>query len=167
MEFVLYGVSNANRNEFFRNYYKQIIYSHPIPEREMTRNNGDLTAPYRTAALIGCAIAVDREFFFEIGSFDEEMSIWGGENTELSLRVWQCGGAMEIVPCSRVGHYFRTLPYSFNADKDETKAHNNMRIAEVWMDEYKVYFDAVIPREYRQKIPNDCKFILKFVFKHI
>lgn len=35
----------------------------------------------------GCAIAIDREFFFEIGTFDMGMSIWGGENTELSLRV--------------------------------------------------------------------------------
>lgn len=46
-----------------------------------------MTAPYRTPALIGCAIAIDREFFFEIGSFDIGMDIWGGENTELSLRV--------------------------------------------------------------------------------
>lgn len=62
-----------------------------------------MTAPYRTPALIGCAIIVDREFFFEIGTFDMDMSIWGGENTELSLRTWMCGGAMEIVPCSRMG----------------------------------------------------------------
>lgn len=46
-----------------------------------------MTAPYRTAAMIGCAIAIDREFFFEIGTFDMDMTIWGGENTELSLRV--------------------------------------------------------------------------------
>lgn len=64
-------------------YYKTF----PIPEREIKRNNGDMSAPYRTPALIGCAILIDREFFFEIGSFDMQMSIWGGENTELSLRV--------------------------------------------------------------------------------
>lgn len=50
---------------------------------------------------------------------------------------------MEIVPCSRMGHYFRTLPYSFNGDKQEVKIINNMRTAEVWMDEYKPYFDVV------------------------
>lgn len=59
----------------------------PIPEREVIRNNGDLTAPYRTPSLIGCATAIDREFFFEIGSFDKGMVIWGGEATELSIRV--------------------------------------------------------------------------------
>lgn len=146
--------------------------SFPIPEREIKRNHGDMTAPYRTPALIGCAIIVDREFFFEIGKFDElrwnfscglienryffsfekgsfdmDMSIWGGENTELSLRTWMCGGALEIVPCSRMGHYFRILPYSFNGDKQAVKIRNNIRTALVWMGEYKPYFDVITSRK--------------------
>lgn len=124
------------------------VFRFPIPEREKIRNHGDVIAPYRTPALIGCGIAIDREFFFEIGSFDKRLNIWGGENSELSLRVWQCGGAMEIVPCSRVGHYFRLLPYSFNAQKKEdVKIRNHMRVATLWMDEYKPYFDVMTPRK--------------------
>lgn len=72
-----------DHNDHIRNF----TCRYPIPEREIKRNRGDMTAPYRTPALIGCAIAVDREFFFEIGAFDMGMSIWGGENAELSLRA--------------------------------------------------------------------------------
>lgn len=102
---------------------------------------------------MGTAVAIDREMFFEIGAFDMGMSIWGGENAELSLRTWMCGGALEIVPCSRIGHHFRQLPYSFNTDNDdEVKLRNNIRVAEVWMDDYMAYFNAVIPRKQLQSV---------------
>lgn len=50
------------------------------------------TIPFRTAALVGCAVAVQREYFFRIGGFDEGMAVWGGENIELAMRNWLCGG---------------------------------------------------------------------------
>lgn len=53
-----------------------------------------------------------------------------------SFRIWQCGGTLETIPCSRIGHIFREFhPYSFPNDKD-THGINTVRMAKVWMDEY-------------------------------
>ena len=45
------------------------------------------TDNFRTAALIGCTLAIERNYFFEMGAFDEGMDVWGGENIELPVRV--------------------------------------------------------------------------------
>lgn len=42
-----------------------------VPERELKRTNNDKTAAIRTPTIIGCGFSIDREFFFEIGSYDE------------------------------------------------------------------------------------------------
>lgn len=52
-----------------------------------------------------------------------------------------CGGEVEIIPCSRVGHIFRNdNPYSFPKDRLTTVERNLARVAEVWLDEYKDLF---------------------------
>ena len=101
--------------------------------------------PIPTPTTIGCAMAMDRDYFFRQGSFDEGMYIWGGENIEISFRTWMCGGEVNILPCSRVGHVFRKLlpyyfPYAYGGN--ETRYKNYQRLADVWMDEYKDYYYA-------------------------
>uniref|UniRef100_A0A671PF06 Polypeptide N-acetylgalactosaminyltransferase n=1 Tax=Sinocyclocheilus anshuiensis TaxID=1608454 RepID=A0A671PF06_9TELE len=105
------------------------------------------SAPIRSPALIGCFV-VDREYFAEIGLLDEGMEIYGGENVELGVRVWQCGGSVEVLPCARIAHIERAhKPYT-----EDLTAHvrrNALRVAEVWMDEFKshVYMAWNIPQE--------------------
>lgn len=56
------------------------------------------------------------------------------------LQVWQCGGLLEIVPCSVVGHIFRKKsPHRF-PNGSITMLRNLVRLAEVWMDDYKWVF---------------------------
>lgn len=51
-----------------------------------------------------------------------------------------CGGTIELIPCSRVGHVFRRRrPYGSD-DPHDTMLKNSLRVAHVWMDEYKDYF---------------------------
>ncbi|XP_058547536.1 polypeptide N-acetylgalactosaminyltransferase 9 isoform X1 [Neofelis nebulosa] len=109
-------------------------------------DRGDEAAPIRTPAMIGCSFVVDREYFGDIGLLDPGMEVYGGENIELGMRVWQCGGSMEVLPCSRVAHIERSKkPY--NNDIDYYAKRNALRAAEVWMDSFKshVYMAWNIP----------------------
>ncbi|XP_034473824.1 polypeptide N-acetylgalactosaminyltransferase 5 isoform X2 [Drosophila innubila] len=117
-----------------------------VPQREMARRNNDRTAPLRTPTMAGGLFSIDKDYFYEIGSYDEGMDIWGGENLEMSFRVWMCGGVLEIAPCSRVGHVFRkSTPYTFPGGTTEIVNHNNARLVEVWLDDWKEFYYSFYP----------------------
>lgn len=55
-----------------------------------------------------------------------------------------CGGSLYIEPCSRVGHVFRQhRPYSA-PNHEDTMARNSLRLANVWMDGFKVSLNFYI-----------------------
>lgn len=119
---------------------------YPVPQRELDRRGGDRSNPTKTPTMAGGLFSIDRDYFYEVGSYDEGMDIWGGENLEMSFRVWMCGGKVYIVTCSRVGHVFRkTSPYSWPGGVARIINHNTQRIVEVWMDEYKDFFYKINP----------------------
>ncbi|XP_078057371.1 polypeptide N-acetylgalactosaminyltransferase 6-like [Mustelus asterias] len=110
-----------------------------IPSHEIERRK-DETYPIKTPTFAGGLFAISKAYFELIGTYDNQMEIWGGENVEMSFRVWQCGGQLEIIPCSVVGHVFRTKsPHSFPKGV-QVIARNQVRLAEVWMDDYKELF---------------------------
>jgi len=110
---------------------------------KMAPSTPDETQPMATATTIGCALAVDRQFFFDLGEFDDGMLIWGGENLELSVRAWTCASGVYVVPCSRVAHLFRRmLPYRVPTDSTgySLKLRNYRRLVDVWFDDYRKYY---------------------------
>uniref|UniRef100_A0A3B4YH78 Polypeptide N-acetylgalactosaminyltransferase n=1 Tax=Seriola lalandi dorsalis TaxID=1841481 RepID=A0A3B4YH78_SERLL len=95
----------------------------------------DESQPGKSPSIMGILVA-DRKFFGEIGSLDGGMKIYGGENVELGIRVWLCGGSIEVIPCSKIAHIERaTKPYL--PDLSVMVKRNALRVAEVWLDEYK------------------------------
>ncbi|XP_014357657.2 putative polypeptide N-acetylgalactosaminyltransferase 9 isoform X2 [Papilio machaon] len=119
---------------------------HPVPARERARHQ-HTAEPVYSPTMAGGLFAIDKEFFERLGTYDSGFDIWGGENLELSFKTWMCGGTLEIVPCSHVGHIFRKRsPYKWRTGVNVLKK-NSVRLAEVWLDDYAKY--------YYQRVGND------------
>lgn len=112
-------------------YYKRL----PV----LAEDEKNMPEPFKSPVMAGGLFAISSKFFWELGGYDPGLDIWGGEQYELSFKIWQCHGTMLDAPCSRIGHIYRKFAPFPNPRKGNFIARNYRRVAEVWMDEYKQY----------------------------
>jgi len=116
-----------------------------LPDKEKNKREHN-SEPYPSPTHAGGLFAINREYFLSLGGYDPGLLVWGAENFELSFKIWQCGGSILWVPCSRVGHVYRAfMPYGFGKLTEKAKGPiitiNYKRVVETWMDpEYKEFF---------------------------
>lgn len=102
-----HSIGNCISGEFSRCFFFQILRLNQIcivffcrwyllNAAELKRRNSDVARPFPSPAMAGGLFSIDRKYFFEIGSYDKMMKIWGGDNLEMSFRIWMCGGRIEI-----------------------------------------------------------------------
>ncbi|KAL3985756.1 Glycosyl transferase 2 family protein [Acanthocheilonema viteae] len=126
-----------------------------IPAQELTRRKHK-SEPFRSPTHAGGLFAINKKWFEELGYYDPGLQIWGGEQYELSFKIWQCGGGILFVPCSHVGHVYRShMPYGFGKLSGKPVISTNMlRVIKTWMDEYDKYYYIREPSA-KHRLPGD------------
>mmetsp|Transcript_73427 Transcript_73427/g.160825 ORF Transcript_73427/g.160825 Transcript_73427/m.160825 type:complete len:983 (+) Transcript_73427:116-3064(+) len=67
-----------------------------------------LSRPGRDAPLMsGGLLGISRKWWQETEGYDEHMVAWGGENIDQSLRIWLCGGRIEVAEGAYIAHMWR------------------------------------------------------------
>ncbi|CRK89319.1 CLUMA_CG003078, isoform A [Clunio marinus] len=123
-------------------------------------DQSDEADPYENPIMMGCAFAISSKFFWELGGYDNALDIWGGEQYELSFKTWLCGGKLLDIPCSRVAHLYRKRVIEKIPNKSGYNTRNHMRVAEIWMDEYKNVFYGKDPQRFEGMEFGDISYML-------
>ncbi|XP_022213602.1 putative polypeptide N-acetylgalactosaminyltransferase 13 isoform X2 [Drosophila obscura] len=92
-------------NELLKGGFDWSLHFHWL-KRELSAKEAP-EQPYPSPAFAGGVLMISRDWFLKLRGFNSRLKIWGGESIELAIKLWLCGGQIEIVPCSRIGHIFR------------------------------------------------------------
>jgi len=93
--------------------------------------------PVDSPGMGGGLFAINRKLFFDLGGYDPGMKLYGGEEVELPMRIWMCGYRLEVIPCSRVGHIFRSGKYHHGqvySVPGYVITKNHLRAAKMWIE---------------------------------
>lgn len=139
-----------------------------VPNRVLAETDDNPAAVLRPPAMIGGLLSIDKEFFYSLGTYDDQMKVWGGDEIEMSVRVWACGGSIAMPLCSRIAHMgrrSRIYANSLPGGKHQLWLDNVIRFIETWTDEFKIFFYGLYPEvtplvtdiTQRQKLRKDLK----------
>ncbi|XP_027778978.2 polypeptide N-acetylgalactosaminyltransferase 15 isoform X1 [Marmota flaviventris] len=137
--------------------WKLDFHWEPLPENERKALQFPIS-PIRSPVVSGEVVAMDRHYFQNTGAYDSLMSLRGGENLEMSFKAWLCGGSVEILPCSRVGHIYRNQDTHSSSLDQEAILRNKVRLAEIWLGSFKETFYRHSPEAFvlRKAEKPDC-----------
>ncbi|XP_050400380.1 polypeptide N-acetylgalactosaminyltransferase 1 [Patella vulgata] len=111
-----------------------------FPESVLEKYN--ITDPIPLPSLMGAVFAMDREYFFKIGGMGDYFNGWGGEDVDLAIKSWLCGGGLALCRCSTIGHVYKAHPYVFT----NNPLNNVALMAEAWMGDYLPITKCVLVR---------------------
>ncbi|NXS15269.1 GLT15 acetylgalactosaminyltransferase, partial [Mystacornis crossleyi] len=128
--------------------WKLDFHWEPVPEHEEKVRQSPIS-PIRClnhdpfVSCFGC-ICVQCSPLFGVFFDNSALSSLPQANPRITLQLffiltWLCGGSVEIIPCSRVGHVYRNhFPRAFSYE--EAIVRNKIRIAETWLGSFKENF---------------------------
>lgn len=107
-----------------------------IPDYEKRRRKSNID-PLRNPVMWGGIFAISRSFFNSLEGYNQTLHMSGaGQNIEMSFKIWLCGGTIETLPCSHVGHLFRNRNNAVQLFNSESLM-NYAAVAHMWLDEFK------------------------------